>query len=266
MANAHGDFIWYELMTTDADAAQAFYEGLVGWKFQRGGPDGMDYRMFGPGERPELDGLMALSQEMQDGGARPVWTGYIGVNDVDATAARIAEAGAEILMEPQDIPDVGRFAFAKDPQGAPFYIMRGFSDEDSTAFALDGPKEGHCAWNELATADREAAEGFYESVFGWEKGDSMDMGELGPYDMYRNPPHQNMLGAIMGKRDEMPMSLWSYYFRIADIDAAADYIRAKGGQILNGPMEIPGGEFVFNAMDPQGAMVSLLGPRINEKS
>ena len=89
----------------------------------------------------------------------------------------------------------------------------------------------------------------------------MDMGEMGPYDMYRNPPHDNMLGAIMRKPDEMPASLWSYYFRVPDIDVAADYTRGNGGQVLVGPMEIPGGEFVFTGIDPQGAMFSLLGPR-----
>ena len=166
MANQHGDFIWYELMTTDANAAQAFYKGLVGWRFQDSGQEGMDYRMFGPGERPEVGGLMPISAEMQEGGARPMWAGYIGVDDVDASATRIGESGGEILMEPQDIPEVGRFAFVKDPQGAPFYIMRGFSNEVSQAFALDGPKDGHCAWNELSTADREQAESFYEDVFG----------------------------------------------------------------------------------------------------
>ena len=261
MANQHGDFIWYELMTTDADAAQTFYEGLVGWRFQDSGQEGMDYRMFGPGERPEVGGLMPLTPEMVDGGARPLWAGYIGVDDFDATATEVSSSGGEILMEPQDIPEVGRFAFAKDPQGAPFYVMRGFSEEDSHAFALEGPKDGHCAWSELSTADREQAEGFYETIFGWEKGDSMDMGEMGPYDMYRNPPHDNMLGAIMGKPDEMPVSLWSYYFRVPDIDAAAEYTRRHGGQVMVDPMEIPGGEFVFNGMDPQGAMFSLLGPR-----
>lgn len=260
MANHHGDFIWYELMTTDADAAQDFYAGLVGWSFSDSGQDGMDYRMFRK-DGTEVGGLMPLTQDMLDGGAQPLWAGYIGVDDVDATAAEITAAGGTVTMEPQDIPDVGRFAFVADPQGVPFYIMRGSSDEPSESFALGTPREGHCAWTELATADLPTAESFYERVFGWAKGDTMDMGEMGPYDMYRNPPHENMLGAMMGKPEAMPVSLWSYYFRVPDIDAAADYTKANGGQVLNGPMEIPGGEFVFAGLDPQGAMFSLLGKR-----
>ena len=260
MANHHGDFIWYELMTTDADAAQDFYSGLVGWTFSDSEQDGIDYRMFRK-DGPDVGGLMPLTQDMIDGGAKPLWVGYIGVDDVDATAAKIASAGGAVMMEPQDIPDVGRFAFVADPQGVPFYIMRGSSDEPSESFALDAPRDGHCAWNELATADLPAAESFYESVFGWVKGDTMDMGEMGAYDMYKNPPHESMLGAMMGNPDEMPVSLWSYYFRVPDIDVAVEHTTANGGQVLNGPMEIPGGEFVFAGLDPQGAMFNLLGKR-----
>lgn len=261
MRNEHGDFIWYELMTTDADAAQEFYSKLVGWTFDK--PEegsGMDYRLFRK-DGPEVGGLMALTQEMQDGGAKPLWAGYIGVDDVDATADKLKAAGGSIMMEPQDIPEVGRFAFCTDPSGAPFYIMRAFSDEPSEAFAQNDPREGHCAWNELVSADREGAERFYESVFGWERGDSMDMGETGPYDMYRNPPHPNMLGAIMQKSAEKPMSLWSYYFRVPDIDAAATFTKENGGQVLFGPERIPGGEYILNGMDPQGAMFALIGKR-----
>ncbi|GMM94128.1 VOC family protein [Qipengyuania sp. MTN3-11] len=260
MPNHHGDFIWYELMTSDADAAQEFYAGLIGWTFHSAGQSDMDYRLF-RADGPDVGGLMQLTSAMQDNGARPLWTGYIGVDDVDQAAVAVKDAKGSVMMEPQDIPDVGRFAFCADPYGAPFYIMRGFSDEHSTSFAQDGPVAGHCAWNELASGDREGARKFYEALFGWELGDSMDMGEMGPYDMYRNPPHTNMLGAILQKSAEMPVSLWNYYFRVPDIDAAAAYTTANGGQILFGPAEIPGGEYVLNGMDPQGAMFALLGKR-----
>jgi hypothetical protein len=231
MANKHGDFIWYELMTVDADAAQGFYGGLVGWTFAPH-PGPMDYRIFSA-DGPPVGGLMALTAEMQQGGARPLWAGYIGVDDVDATAERIASAGGTVLMEPQDIPDVGRFAFVTDPQGAPFYLMRGFSDEPSQSFARDAPREGHCAWNELMTADPDAADAFYADMFGWAEADRMDMGEIGFYRMYRNgKDRDHMFGAMMQKPDGMPVSLWSFYFRVPDIDRAAGYINDNGGRLL----------------------------------
>ncbi|WP_265587239.1 VOC family protein [Sphingomicrobium arenosum] len=261
MQNQHGDFIWYELMTSDADAAQRFYQKVVGWRFEDSGQAGMDYRLFGP-DSPSVGGLMALTPEMQKGGARPMWAGYIGVDDVDRTAAKVADLGGTVLTGPQDIPDVGRFAFCSDPQGAPFYIMRGQSDEPSQAFAATEPRDGHCAWNELVTADPEAAQTFYSALFGWVKAEAMDMGPMGTYQMVRNGEGRDfMFGAMMKKPDAMPASLWAYYFRVPDVDAAAATVKDEGGQIINGPMEIPGGEFVFQGLDPEGAMFSLLGPR-----
>ena len=259
MANNHGDFLWYELMTTDANAAQSFYGPLLGWEFSSSGQEGMDYRTFAKGSEG-IGGLMTLSPEMQDGGARPLWAGYVTVDDVDASAARIAQLGGTVMMEPQDIPGVGRFAFAADPSGAPFYIMKGsVAGGETTSFAKYQPREGHCAWNELATADPSGAHDFYTALFGWEKADTMDMGDMGAYDMYSNGDYT--LGAIMRKPDQMPVSQWSFYFRVSSIAAAADYVKSHGGKIINGPMEIPGGDHVFTAIDPQGATFDLIGKK-----
>jgi hypothetical protein len=70
-----------------------------------------------------------------------------------------------------------------------------------------------------------------------------------------------MIGAVMPKMPQMPASMWSYYIGVDDIDRAAAAVSEGGGQILNGPMEIPGGEFALNGMDPQGAAFGLVGPR-----
>ena len=261
MTNKHGDFIWYELMTSDADASQDFYGGLVGWTFEDSGQPNADYRIFRK-DGPNAGGLMPLSKEMQDGGARPLWAGYVGVEDADAAAKKIADLGGAVLMPPTDIPGVGRFAFVKDPQGVPLYVMRGASDAPSEAFAHSAPREGHCAWNELVTDDPAGAKKFYGDAFGWSVAEAMDMGPMGEYEMLKNGADRPFLfGAIMKKPDAAPMSSWNYYFRVADIDVAAAYVNAEGGEILNGPMEIPGGEYVFTGVDPQGAVFSLIGPR-----
>ena len=194
MTNQHGDFIWYELMTTDADAAQKFYEGLVGWTFKASGQSAMDYRHFSA-DGPEVGGLMGLTQEMQDGGAQPLWAGYIRVDNVDEAAEAVSKAGGQVLMPAWDIPGVGRLAFVTDPQGAPFYLMSDSSGQTSEAFAAYKPRRGHCAWNELVTDSPDGAKDFYREVFGWVKTDSMDMGDMGSYDMYRAGDY--MLGAII---------------------------------------------------------------------
>jgi uncharacterized protein len=257
MANKHGDFIWYELLTTQADAACAFYSSILGWVSNDSGQAGMDYRiltMAGEG----VGGLMAITPEMSAGGARPVWLGYIGVDDVDASAASILAAGGAEHMPAMDVPGVGRMAMLADPQGVPFYIMKGASGETSHAFAADRPRSGHCAWNELVTTDQSAALSFYTGQFGWRKDGEMEMGPMGKYEFLR---HGSVIGAIMTKPPEQPTPSWNFYFRVPDISAAATRIKSGGGRILNGPQEVPGGDWVINGLDPQGASFALVGQK-----
>lgn len=263
MTNTHGDFLWYELMTPDPDAAQAFYGGLIGWTFKSSGQPEMEYRLFAAGAA-DVGGIIPLTPEMLSGGAHPAWAGYIGVDNVDATVAAIKTAGGSIHVEPWDIPGVGRMAFVADPQGAMFYVMRGaIEGEVSTSFAKFEPKMGHCAWNELASADPEGAKTFYGSLFGWKQEGGMDMGPLGQYEFWQaGGANPYGVGAVMPLMPGMPMSMWTFYFRVPDIDAAVSYIKANGGQIVQEPTEIPGGEFSINAIDPQGAAFGLVGPRV----
>ena len=261
MTNEHGDFIWYELMTTDADAAQAFYQGLLGWEVQDASQPEMAYRQFSK-DGTMVGGILPLSEEMQQAGAASLWAGYVGVDNVDSTAAKISSSGGAVLLAPRTIEGVGRFAYVADPQGAVFYIMRGFSESASESFSAYEPREGHCAWNELATSDPEQAKKFYRDTFGWVKTDGMDLGPLGQYQLLSNGAERDfMFGGLMKKPDEVPVSLWLYYFRVPDIDAAAQYVNSNGGQVTNGPMEVPGDEYAFNGIDPQGAMFSIVGRR-----
>lgn len=260
MANRHGDFIWYELLTTDADAAGHFYKDIFGWTTSDSGQVNMDYRILRASEG-EIGGLMQLTDEMQSGGARPVWLGYIAVDDVDRAVAAVVDAGGAIQMPAWDIPDVGRLAMVTDPHGAPFYVMHGASDEESHAFAWDRPRLGHCAWNELCTSDRPAAMTFYGDLFGWRKEDEIDMGPLGAYELLGRSGGGGMFAGVMTKPAEMPVSLWSFYFRVADIDEAVKRTKTGGGRLIMEPTEIPGGEFSVNALDPQGALFAFIGPR-----
>ena len=256
MANAHGDFIWYELMTSDPGGAKAFYGPLLGWTFTDGGIEGQLYEVFSK-NGTEIGGLMAITPDMKQHGARPLWAGYVGVEDVAATLDKALESGARTLVPATEIPGIGIFAFLSDPQDAPIYIMRGFSSNESHAFAKHEPREGHCAWNELVTEDPEAAKRFYTGLFGWEKRDEIDMGELDKYEMIGHGDY--MLGALMKRPAEMPSSLWLYYFRVPAIAPAARRVEENGGQVINGLVEIPGGEFVLNGIDPQGALFALIG-------
>lgn len=262
MPNKHGDWIWYELMTPDADAARAFYEPVVGWRIEAAPSGPIDYRMIAASEG-NVAGVLPLSGEMIAGGARPGWLGYLAVDDVDRTAAAAERAGGRTVMPARDMDGVGRIAMLADPQGAPFYVMKPTPPADapdmtSHAFAAERPMMGHCAWNELATTDPAGGRHFYEGLFGWAKDGEMDMGPMGKYEFMR---HGAVIGAIMPKPPQMPAPSWTFYFRVPDVDAAAATVRAMGGQVAHGPSEVPGNDFIVIGVDPQGATFALVGGR-----
>src|SRR5687768_7951700 len=145
-------FIWYELMTTDLDAGLDFYRSVVGWKTSphEGNEVGGKPYMILEGASGGVGGAMQLAGECGD--MRPAWAGYIGVEDVDAQAAAVAAAGGRILMPPDDIPGVGRFAMVADPGGAPFYLLAPRSPEGGERAPTSMTDPGQVGWHELYTA------------------------------------------------------------------------------------------------------------------
>lgn len=257
-----GDFIWYELMTPDPAAAARFYEQVLEWRIAPSSESSAPYFEIEASEG-HVGGMLELTGDMQAGGARPGWLGYIAVDNADTAAADIEAAGGRIHVPPTDIPNVGRFALVTDPQGAPFYIMSDLRHGTSNAFAAERPMIGHCAWNELATSDPAGAKRFYGERFGWTKDDEMALGPDGAYEFLR---HGHLIGAVMPLMPGMPAPVWTFYFRVADIDRAAQATEAGGGQVLNGPMEIPSGDYALHGLDPQGAPFALVGARKTGKS
>ena len=163
MGTLQGCWIWYELMSPDPEGSKAFYEAVVGWSMTTGhGESNTDYGFITAPDGAMVGGLMRLGADMQQHGARPCWLGYIGVDDVDASARAIEAAGGKILMPPWDIAMAGRVAMAADCCGAPFYIMTPTPPPGggtSTAFAAR-PNPGHFGWNELYAGNQARAEAF----------------------------------------------------------------------------------------------------------
>ena len=246
-----GRFAWYELSTSDPIAAQRFYSAIIGWGTQPFEGGGMSYTMWVNGDAP-FGGVMELPAELASNGVPPHWLPYVGTDDVDETAAEATQLGGRVVVPPQDIPNVGRFAVIADPQGASFAIYKSAQDMPEPEFA---PQQGDASWHELTTSDHVAAFEFYSRLFGWEKQSEMDVGGGAMYLMYGRTGDSPMLGG-MWTSNAMPPS-WLIYFKVADADEAAERIKESGGQMLNGPMEVPGGDRVLNAMDPQGAAFSL---------
>lgn len=256
--NAHGSFIWYELLTSDAAKAKAFYDAVCGWNIDaQPAPGGMDYRMINA-EDGQAGGVMQLNADMIAGGAQATWLGYLGVDDVDASVAAVVEAGGQVHLPAFDIPNVGRLAMVTDPQGVPFYVMRGASPESSTAYQRMG--FGHVSWNELRTTDDAAALAFYEKLFAITKVGAMPMGEMGEYSFIANGDSKgDAVGAVMPTQPGTPPG-WSFYFRVPDITEAQAKVEAGGGKVVWGPHQVPGGEWVINITDPEGVSCGIVSP------
>jgi len=115
-----GVFCWSECMTTDAAAAQTFYEGMFGWRTETAdmevGGCSMTYRLLFQGET-HFGGILDLPPEAREMGAQTHWLNYVNVADVDAVAVRAGELGATVICPCTDIPQTGRFCVIQDPQG-----------------------------------------------------------------------------------------------------------------------------------------------------
>lgn len=259
MGTLQGSWVWYELITADPEGAKAFYETVVGWSMTTGAGDDNNYGFITGPDGGMTGGVMPLTHAMASDGARPGWLGYIGVDNVDTSAAAIKAAGGKILMAPRDIAMAGRVAMVADCCGAPFYVMTPNPPPgggESTAFASK-PNPGHCGWNELLASDAAKSAAFYSSQFAWTLPDPMDMGPMGKYQFIA---HDDVtMGAIMTKPDMLPAPAWCFYFWTDSITAAIPRITAAGGHVVNGPHEVPGPLWVVQAVDPQGIMFALTG-------
>ena len=256
MFSPKGRFDWYELMTSDTEAAGEFYSAVVGWTPQKmPGTPGMEttpYTTFNIGD-VGVAGMLKLTEHT-------AWVGYIVVDDVDAHIEKVVAAGGKLWRPATDVPGMLRFAVLSDPQGAAICL---FTPDP----AMPSPKRpapatpGTIGWHELYTTDLEAAFDFYNKLFGWTKVTDMDMGPMGTYRIFDEGNHAQMGdGGMMAKPPQVPVSCWNFYFNVDSIGAAVERVKSGGGKILNGPMQVPGGSWIINGQDPQGAMFSLVSP------
>ena len=250
-------FFWYELMTDDLDAARAFYADVVGWRPEAfpAQPGMPPYTVMNVGDRG-VAGLMTMPDSFREQGGRPGWMGYIHARDVDAATASLKKAGGAVHREPDDIPGVGRFSVVADPQGAVFMLLQP-NGPDQPPVPMGTP--GHIGWCELYADDWEKAFEFYSGQFGWTKDMAVDMGEMGTYQTFKSGDQQG--GGMMNRTPNVPRPVWGFYFNVAAIDAALARVKAGGGQVLMEPVEVPGGAWAANLMDPQGAHFGLTAPR-----
>lgn len=242
-----GRFVWYDLMTSDPEAAINFYTRVAGWGTVPWQGD-MPYTMWTNNSKP-IGGVMA----MPAGSALPAhWIGYISTPDIEATVKQAAKLGAFLVVPPTNIPDVGRFAILHDPQGATFALYTSAKQQEQPG----KPEVGEFSWRELRTREQPAAFRFYQTLFGWDQLRAFDIGPMGSYQEFGADGIE--LGGMFNKPDEMPgLPLWVYYIFVSSLQKALDGCSGNGGKVLSDPMEVPGGDWVAQCMDPQGGVFAL---------
>jgi len=253
--NPHGSFVWYELITPDVDGAQGFYADVIGWSVAPGGMPGIDYRIAAA---PDGDAIAGLMQSPPEYDGPTMWRAYLEVGDVDAEVEAIVAAGGELAMPPMDVPGVGRMAMVADPHGTTFYVMTSTGEESRAFLTQDRASPGHAVWNDLAAPDPDTAIAFYTGRFGWRQEGAMPMGELGDYRFLQHDG--DTIGAVMPVVLGMTPG-WRTFFTVPDVDRAVERIGAGGGPVVQGPDQIPGGDWSVVAADPQGAQFGLVGRR-----
>lgn len=244
-----GSFTWCELLTTDPPAAADFYSKVVGWK-AGAWPHDPTYTTVA-GKAGPVGGMMVLPEDARKAGAPPNWMMYLGTPNVNETAMRVAQLGGRVVKQPDAVPGGGRFAVVRDPYGAVFGIYTPGQPQASKGH----PGVGDFSWFELNTTNVDGAWRFYQTLFGWEKTSAMDMGSMGVYQMFGRGggvPNGGMMKAPPGA----PVG-WVPYAMVEDAKAAARRATGLGAKIVNGPMEVPGGDWIAVGIDPQGAMFAI---------
>jgi predicted enzyme related to lactoylglutathione lyase len=286
MAQSSGSFVWYELMTTQTGAAKAFYTNVLGWGAQGAAMSGSTYHLLTVEDTP-VAGLTRLPEEARRTGIAAHWIGYIGVDDIDAATLRVAALGGTVYLPPTDVPKISRFSIIADPQGTSLGLISGLKPRETpSSFARDcddlGSKQskimkldagekpasafshpslatpGRGGWHELLASNWEEAFTFYAALFGWQKVKAQQ-GLMGTYQQFS--AGGETIGGMFTKPQTLPHPFWLYYFNVADIEAAAQRVEAGGGEILYGPIEVPGGNWILHCTDPQGAIFALLERR-----
>jgi predicted enzyme related to lactoylglutathione lyase len=255
VVNSQGHFAWYELITSDVEGAKAFYTSVIGWGARDASAPGATYMLFTAGDAV-VGGVMDLPERARNAGGRPYWVGYVEVKDVAATAGEVRRLGGRVYLPPTGIPNIGRFSVFADPQTATLGLLTPLHSNRARATALD--TTGCVGWHELLADNWETAFTFYHSLFGWEKAETVT-GELGAYQLFS--AGARTIGGMLTKPAMITTPFWLYYFNIEDIDVALRSVKAGGGQILNGPLALPGGSWIIRCVDPQGAIFALEGKR-----
>ena len=255
MSTSHGRFVWHDLSTTGPDAAQSFYTKVTPWKTQQS--EFSDNYTIWVNDGKPLGGLTTLGNADQMQGMPPHWLAYVYVYDVDACVRQVPKLGGQVRVGPTEVPNVGSWAVVRDPQGASIGMYE--PETPASSRAAGPPRRGEFSWHELLTTDYKTAFEFYRALFQWEKMSEFDMGAMGVYFLYGQKGQT--YGGMFNRSPDMPPPNWLSYVRVDDVKSVAQMVQQLNGKVMNGPMEVPGGDWIAQCMDPQGAAFALHTPK-----
>jgi uncharacterized protein len=247
---ANGTPCWTDVTSTDLPRAVEFYRGLFGWDADVAPqPEAGGYTMF------SLQGKsVAAGSPPQQEGIPSHWTTYLASDAVDATAARIREAGGTVLADPFDVFDAGRMTVAQDPTGATFGVWQ--AGEHIGAQLANEP--GTLNWNQCQTPDPARAAEFYAAALGYGV-DEVDVGTEEPFRVLQVDGKP-----VAGVREPIPQMggepQWSVVFSVADTDETVAKARELGGEVLIEPADLPQIGRIAVLRDPVGAMFQVIQP------
>ena len=247
-APTRGLIVWHELVTSDPDAASAFYRAVVGWQTST---DEKGYTLCSTSAGP-LAGIARLTPDMAAKKVTPFWVPSVDVADVDDAAdSSRGTSGGSVYVEPVDLPTF-RFSCLGDPRGPAINVMHPFLPLNPHLTVTPG----EFAWNGLQTADADSALTFYSRLFGWVgRKPSVDPGG-GSYTVCaRGPGADDLPTAAIHAGRELALG-WLSFIQVASLDVALTAAKGLGARVLAGPMPVPSGRIV-TLTDPQGALIAL---------
>ena len=240
---------WIEVFTSDPDRTRAFYHELFGWTSEDAGPDYGGYINF------SKDSVMiagCMSSQGQEGGPSDVWNVYLASDDATKTVETASANGAQVIVPPMDVMDLGTMAFVIDPGGAGIGVWQ---PKQHRGFGLIA-EPGTPGWFELHTRDYEASVRFYRDVFRWDTHVESDVPEFRYTTM--NVGDEQFAGVMDASAflpEGVPAS-WSIYFAVENTDAALARTRELGGSVVQEAEDTPYGRLA-QAADPNGTLFKL---------
>jgi hypothetical protein len=251
-------FVWFDLNTPNVDESIDFYTAVLPWETEQWEGGDTPYTMWTAGGTP-LGGLMQMPEEARQAGVPPHWLGYVEVEELDDALDQLEELGGGKISGKVDLGEAGQMCVVEDPQGAVFALHH---SSDSSEPGMEPPAKnepGAVSWCEVTVDDVDEGWEFYREMFGWEEQMRMEAQPGVPYQIFGWDGEQ--MGGVSAKPDghDIP-SHWLFYVTVADIEAACDRVTDHDGEVINGPMDVPGGDRVAHARDPFGGMFALQQP------